>query len=97
MLAGATTPRVPGEADEGLRPLDPGQVRVPDGVRGLEAVARMDDALAVLAVPGKGPPFPRGAPVPKRTWPLRSIRRAHGLPARDLWFGSDPWKAGTRV
>ena len=47
------TLRVPGEAAEGLRPLDPGQVHVPDGVRGLQAVARMDDALAVLAVPGR--------------------------------------------
>ena len=47
------TLRVPGEADEGLRPLHPGQVHVPDGVRGSQAVARMDDALAVLAVPGR--------------------------------------------
>jgi len=60
----------------GLRPLEPGQVRAPDGVRGLQAVARLAEALAVVAVPDEGPPSPWGAPAPNGTWPLRSIRPA---------------------
>jgi len=49
----------------------------------------------------EGPPSPWDVPVPNRTWPLRSIRLplpraggAHGLPARDLWFGSNPGGGG---
>ncbi len=37
----------------GLRPLDPGQVCAPDGACGLQAVARLANALAAVAVPGR--------------------------------------------
>ena len=52
ILAGATLRMSPARLTRG-HPLDPGQFRAPDGVRGSQAVAQMGDALPVVAVPGR--------------------------------------------
>ena len=65
-----------GEADEGLGPSTPDRSALPDGVRGLQAVARRGDPLAVVAPPGRIRRPRSESDMATPVNPIRSWRRA---------------------